>query len=350
VISEDSRAKEIMKRYGSVIGTVLALVIASLVPLFVHSPFYLDLFVTILVNAALGMTFVLMLRTGLVSLGVAAFWGVGAYASVVLVTKLHLSFWVSLPASALITAGVALILSYPLIRSPGFTFAILTAVIGMLFTVAVGNIPFLGGHSGVADIPPPDPIRIPFLPPLEFVSPVQHFYMALFLLVVVVLICRAFYSAWTGRAWTAIGLNYRLGESLGVNVFRYKTMAFVLASGIDGLMGSFCAHYQGFVVPDTYGMFTTIYIQVYTVLGGIGYPLLGPTVGAALMTFFPELFRTTRQMAPVFTGLLLVLLIMFLPKGLLSLLDWRSSVGELVARFWKATVSSVWMKNGAGKR
>jgi branched-chain amino acid transport system permease protein len=339
-----------MKRYGSLIGAIVTMGIASLIPLFVRSPFYLDLLITIVVNAILAMTFLMMLRTGLVSLGVAAFWGVGAYASVVLVTKLHLSFWLSLPASALITALVALILSYPLIRSPGFTFAILTAVIGMLFTIAVGNTSYLGGYSGIADIPHPDPIRIPFLPPIAFVSPTQDFYLALFLLVVVVLICTAFYSAWTGKAWTAIGVNFRLAESLGVDVFRYKVIAFVLASGIDGLVGSFCAHYQSFVVPDSYGMFATIYIQVYAVLGGIGHPVLGPVIGSALMTFFPELMRTTRQVAPILTGLLLVLLIMFLPKGLLSLFDWRTAVVERLTKLRKATVSSLLLKNGARKR
>lgn len=335
-----------MKRYRF-IGAILALVIASLIPLAVHSPFYLDLFTTIAVNAILGMTFLLMLRTGLVSLGVAAFWGIGAYASVVLAMKLHLSFWLSMPLAALITAAIALILSYPLIRSPGFTFAILTAVIGMLFGVAIGNIEYLGGHSGIPDIPHPGPIAVPFLPRIEFVSAAQYFYLALFLLVVVVLICTAFYSAWTGRAWTAIGLNYRLAESLGVDVFRHKVMAFVLASGIDGLVGSFCAHYQGFVAPDSYGMFSTIYIQVYAVLGGIDHPILGPVIGAGLMTFFPELMRGAAQVAPIFTGLLLVLLIMFLPKGLLNLFDWRRAVGE---RLRKAPASSLSTANGERKR
>jgi len=333
--------KQIITRHLRLIGLIVVIVIVALIPLFVHSPYYLDLLIMILVNAMLAMTFIMMLRTGLISLGIAAFWGVGSYSSTLLVMKLNLSFWLTLPASALITGVIALCLGFPLIKNAGFSFVILTAVIGMIFVVAVGNIPFLGGYSGIANIPPPDPIRILFLPPQEFVSKAQYFYLALFLFVVVVLICSAFYAAWTGRAWTAIGLNPRLAESLGINVFRYRLLAFVVASGIAGLVGSYYAHYQSFIMPNTYGLFATIYTQIYAILGGIGYATLGPVVGAAVMTFFPEFMRITREVSPIFTGALLILLIMFLPRGLLSLLDRRAVVTERIAKIAKALESSL---------
>lgn len=323
--------KQIITRHLRLMGLIVLIVIIALLPLFVHSPYYHDLLIMIIVNAILAMTFIMLLKTGLISLGIAAFWGIGAYSSTMLVMKLNLSFWLSLPASALIAGCIALCLGYPLIKNAGFSFVILTAVIGMILVVAIGNIPQLGGYNGIANIPPPDPIRIPLFPPIEFVSKIPFIYLALFLFVVAVLIASAFYSAWTGRAWTAIGLNPRLAESLGINVFGYRLLAFVVASALAGLIGSFYAHYQGFVVPSTYGLFATVYIHIYAILGGIGYAIMGPVLGSMVMTFFPELIRMTREVAPIFTGALLVLLIMFLPKGLLSLLDRRTVFAESVA-------------------
>jgi branched-chain amino acid transport system permease protein len=196
----------------------------------------------------------------------------------------------------------------------------------MLFNVVVGNTSYLGGHNGIPQIPPPNPIRIPFLPAIEFVSKVPLFYLALFLFVVIVLICTAFYSAWTGRAWTAIGLTPRLAESIGIDIFRYRLLSFVLASSIAGFIGSFYAHYQGFIIPSTFDMWVNIYIQIYAILGGLGYAIWGPLIGSAVMTFFPELIRGARELAPVFTGVLLILFVLFFPGGFLSLLEWRKAV------------------------
>jgi branched-chain amino acid transport system permease protein len=320
------------------IGSILALILAALIPLYVKSPYFMDLFIIIIVKTILAMTFIMMLRTGLINLGLSAFWGLGAYISVVLVMKLHLSFWLSLPASALITGVIALGFGYVLIGSgsTGFTFVILSSVIGMLFTVIVGSISGLGGYYGIPDIPPPNPIMIPFFPPIEFVSKGEFFYLALFLLVVVILISKAFYSAWTGRAWTAIGLNPRLAESIGVNVFQYKMLSFVVASAICGLIGSFYAHYAGYLIPGTFGIWENINVQIYAILGGIGYPTLGPLLGSLVMTLFPELMRIANILAPIITGAVLILLMLFLPEGLLGLFQWRSVVIEKVIKIGKA--------------
>jgi branched-chain amino acid transport system permease protein len=325
------------------IGFLAGVVFLALIPLFVSSPYYLDLFIMVLVNAMLSMTFLMMVRTGLISLGIAAFWGVGSYVSVVIATTWGVSFWVAIILATLITGALALVLGFVLVRNAGITFVVLTVVVGMLFPVVVGSISALGGHHGITDIPPPSPIRIPGFPALEFTSKIPFFYLALFLLVVVVLVINAFYSAWTGRAWTAIGLNYRLAESLGIDVFRYRLLSFVTASAIAGMTGSFYAHYAAFVAPDSYGIFATINFQVYALLGGIGYPILGPVIGAAIMTFIPEMVRVTQTAGPIISGVLLIALVMFLPRGLLSLFAPRKTAhGEphIMAKLTKMLASS----------
>jgi branched-chain amino acid transport system permease protein len=343
--------KQFFTRHSRLIGFIIGAIIYALLPSFVHSPYYLDLFIMVLLNAVLGMTFIMTLRTGLINLGIAPFWGIGAYISTVLSLNLHQSFWVCLPASALLTALFGLVIGYILMKSggTGFGFIMLSSVIGMLFVVTIGNIKFLGAYNGIQNIPPPDPIHIPFLPPIEFVSRVQFLYLALVIYVIIVLIANAFYAAWTGRAWTATGLNPRLAESLGVNIFRYKLLAFVVSCGILGLIGSFWAHYGGFVIPTTFGMWVNIYIQIYAILGGLGYATLGPLVGAGIMTFFPEMMRITKEVAPVFTGAVLVLLILFLPKGILSLLDRQSWLGERVIKIGKTLQSSLSTGRSTGK-
>ena len=290
----------------------MALIIAVFIPLIIHSPYYMDLIIITIVFAVLSITFLMMLRSGLVSLGMAAFWGLGAYASAVLTMKMNLSFWLSLPLSAAITGAIALGLGFILIGSGsgGFTFVILTSVVGMLFTVAVGNIEYLGGYSGISNIPAPDPIRIPFLPAMTFDSKVQYYYLVLVLLVVIILVCKALYKAWIGRAWTAIGLSPRLAESIGINIFRYKLLSFVIASAIAGLVGSFYAHYEGFVEPNSFNTWQNVYIQLYAILGGFQYAIIGPLLGSGVMKFVPEALRFIKEYASIVTGVILILLIL----------------------------------------
>ncbi len=285
-------------------------------------------------------------------MGIAAFWAMGAYSSTLLVTRLDLSFWLSLPAATLITAAIALCIGYLLVRNIGFSFVALTAIIGMLVPVIIGNVSALGGYQGIQNIPPPDPISIPFLPSIEFISKTPYYYLMLFLLLLVMLSFYGLYKAWAGRAWTAIGLNPDLAESLGVNIFRYRLLAFVVACAAAGLMGSFYAHYIGAISPTGFGVFKTIYVHVYAILGGLDFAILGPVVGSFLMTFFPEFLRITKEIEPIFTGLLLILLILFLRGGILSLAGLRAVAthpSQSMAKLGKAIKSLLPNRGRVGK-
>jgi len=302
------------------------------VPLVVESPYYMHLLIMVCMNAILAMTFILMLRAGMISLGIAAFWGVGAYVSALLAMKLGLSFWISLPLATIITGMVALAIGSVLVKNPGFGFTILTVVIGQIAELAFAHLPYLGGYQGIVSIPPVDPINIPLLFSIQFTSKSASYYLILILLLVVVLGYTAFYSAWTGRAWAAIALNPRLAESKGINTYRYRLLAFVVASAGAGLAGSFYAHYYGAIGPMTFGVFKTIYIQIYAILGGVGFPFLGPAIGAFIMIIVPEALRVAKEVEPIITGILLILLVLLLPEGLLSLLIRRRGAGKPLER------------------
>ncbi len=319
--------RRLLAGHGRLLGFIVLGLFFALVPLWVKSPYKIDLLIVVMINATLAMTFVMMLRTGLISLCIAAFWGIGAYASAMLVIRAHLSFWLSLPLSVLITGAFALVIGYIIIRNAGFTFIVMTTVIGMLFVVLVGNIPWLGAYNGVPGIPPPNTIDLGALGSTVFDDKVDFYYLALMLFTLIVLAVNAFYASWVGRAWTAIGLNPRLAQSMGINVFRYRLLSFVVACSIAGLVGSFYAHYQTFIIPTAFNLFPkTIYIQVYAVLGGVGYATLGPIVGSALLTFFPEFVSVAEEKSIIIVGAMVVLVVIFLPKGLLSLGEYAPGI------------------------
>jgi len=312
--------KTFLLGHRRLVGYLLLLVFVALIPLWVESPYYIDLVIMVMIYAALAMTFVMLLRTGLISLCIAAFWGIGAYSSAMLSLKAGLSFWACLPLSTIITAAAALIIGYVIIRNAGFTFIIMTTVIAMLFVTVVGNIQWLGAYNGVSSIPPPDTLDFGALGSVVFDSKVDYFYLGFILLIVIVVVVNAFYCSWAGRAWNAIGLNPRLAQSMGVNVFRYRLVSFVLGCAIAGLVGSFYAHYQTFIIPTAFNLFPkTIQIQVFAVLGGVGFATLGPIVGSALFVFFTELFSGYEQYSIIIVGAVVVLMVVFLPRGLLSL-------------------------------
>jgi branched-chain amino acid transport system permease protein len=314
------------------IGLVLLIGILCLVPLVVKSPYYMHLLIMVGMNAILAMTFILMLRTGMISLAIAAFWGVGAYVSALLAMKLDLSFWISLPLSTVITGLVALAIGFVLVKNPGFGFIIETVVIGEIAVLGFAHLPYFGGYQGIVSIPPIDPIHIPFLFSIQFTSKSGSYYLILFLFLLVAIGYSAFYSAWTGRAWLAIGLNPRLAESKGVNTYRYRLLAFVIGSAGAGLAGSFYAHYYGAIGPTTFNVFKTIYIHIYAILGGVGFPIIGPAIGAFIMIIVPETLRVAKEVEPIITGFLLILLVLFLPDGLLSLFIRRKGSGKPLER------------------
>lgn len=317
------RFNQINLRSSKFIGLVILAVILILVPVIVSSPYYIHILIMVGINTVLAMTFILLYRTGLITIAIAAFWGIGAYASALLATRLGLSFWLALPASTIITGIIAFLIGYLLVRKGGIAFVMESLVVAFVIQLVFSTFDVFGGHVGIYKIPRPDAIPLPFLAPIAFTSKVPYYYLMLFLVLLVVLAFSAFYAAWTGRAWRAIGLSPRLAESLGVNLFRYRLLAFVIASAAAGLMGSFFAHYYGSIVPSTFGPFKTIYVHVYAILGGVGFAISGPVIGSFIMTIVPEILRIAKEVEPIFTGLLVILLVMFLPNGLMGLLGWR---------------------------
>lgn len=310
-------------------GIIILALFLIVVPFIIRSPYYIHLLIMAGINSVLAMTFILMLRTGLITIAIAGFWGIGAYASTLLSTRLGLSFWLSLPASTIITGIFAFFIGYPLVTKGGMGFAILTLLFNFIIILVFGNFDFFGGYQGIYNIPRPSPIYLPFLGYLKFSTKVPYYYLMLILVLIVIFSFLGLYHSRIGRAWRAIGLSPRLAESMGVNLFRYRLGAFVISAATAGLMGSFFVHYYGSIIPSTFDPYKTLYIHIYAILGGVGFAFSGPIIGSLFMVIVPEILRIAKEAEPIFTGLLVVLLVMFLPDGLMGLITFFRG-GQLI--------------------
>ncbi len=252
------------------------------------------------INALLAVSLFVLLHCGQLSLGSAAYMGVGAYTSAVLTDTLAWPFPAVLAAGIGAAACCALALGLPVLRLRGVYLAIATlAFVGILQVVAL-NWPLTGEAEGLSVPRETDTWQI---------------YAAL--TVVCALLWRLERSA-LGRSFGAIREDEPAAQAMGVAASQVKLTAFVLSGAIAGLAGGLDAHLHFFISPANYGVGTAIDILTYTVVGGTG-SVAGSLAGAALMTALPEALRFLHDVRPIFNGLVLLLVIVLLPHGLLGL-------------------------------
>jgi branched-chain amino acid transport system permease protein len=302
-----------------IIGIAALIVVLALLPFVLTSSYHMHLIIMTCINVMLGLSFSLLYSAGMLSIAAGAFWGIGAYTSALLVMSLGLSFWVALPLSALIASLAALIVGTVITRTSGVAFLIQTLVLGMIVPEIFGNFEIFGGWAGLLGIPAPNPIG-----PIKFLRKIPFYYLAIILLLVNILVFKALYLSRVGRAWRAIRLNPNLAATLGINLYRYRQLAFMISSASAGLAGSLYAHYFQSLEPGMFGAFKGINVQIFSILGGLNFYILGPVIGSAIMTFVPELLRVSKEIEPILTGALLIFLVIFLPGGILS-------VGKLIS-------------------
>lgn len=295
-------------------------ILAAAFPFIIDNPYLLHLVILVFLNAALGIGFSLIYSSGLITLGAAAFWGIGAYASGLLVMKLGLSFWLAMPVAMVISGIVSICIGYLIVRYVGAGFVVFTLLSCLLIQKIFGYIVVFGGWGGITGIPAPNPIHVPFLGSINFSSKIPYYYLSLFLLVIIVIVLNGLYSSRIGRAWKAIRSSPELAESLGINANRYRLAAFSLASAFAGLFGSFYAHYNMTISPLTFDVLKSVHIQIYAILGGLEFYIFGPFIGSAIFTLLPEFLRVSDVVEPYVTGLTLILLVVFLPNGIAGLL------------------------------
>ena len=296
---------------------VAALVVAlAFLPVAVHSDYLLNLcdLAGIYAIAVMGLG-ILLGFAGQMSLGQAAFFGIGAYASGWLTTQLGWPVWPAMLGAVLLSALVGLAVGYPCLRLSGHYLALATIGFGIITQLVLINWKSVtNGSDGMTGIPAPQ------IGPWTLDSYGSYFYLVL----AMVLLCA--YVAWrikttrVGRALEAIRENELAARATGIDATRYKVTAFVIAGAYAGLAGSLLAHSIKFISPDSYSFDQSVVFLVMLILGGSS-SIGGAILGAVLLTFLPEVLRPLKNSYIMVYGAAVVVMIIFMPKGLMGLLE-----------------------------
>ena len=260
---------------------------------------YQSLIYALGINGLLALSMYVVLAIGQLSLGQAAFMGLGAYSSTLLTLQLKLPFALVLPASAVVPVLFALAIGLPTLRLAGVYLAIATIGLGEVLRAAYLNIDALGGALGLSGIPESAGLAS-----------------------IYGLLAAATLALWLvgrsriGRAMEAMREDETAAQVIGIPVRRYKMGALLASAALAGLAGCLSAHVSSFIGPNEYGFDTAVTILSYALLGGIGSPL-APVLGAAVLTLLPEILRPISDVRLVVNGVIIVIAVLFLPQGLL---------------------------------
>jgi branched-chain amino acid transport system permease protein len=278
-----------------------------------------EILVLLTINVLLVASYRLLTLTGEWSLAHAVIMGVGAYGSALATKRLGLPVPLSMLVGASAAGLLAFLLSFPLLRMKGFYFLIGSFAAGEIIRLIWkwSELTFLfGGPKGIKLIPPfPDFLSI------DFYEPVNYYYLCLVVVAISLVILYRIERSRIGLTFHAIHWQDKLAQSVGVDTFRYRMLAFVISSFFAGLAGALYAHYVGTVNPNRFGVEEMVYILIWAIVGGTA-TFYGPILGVVALTVLNEVVLRALdvdQMRPMFYGAILIVSILFLPNGLESL-------------------------------
>ncbi len=305
-------------KWGGLAAVVITL---FLIPVFIKSPYWMLVLTLMWIHIIAAESFRYIVTVGEYSFAHVPLMGMGGYASALLVMNLGLSFWLAFPLAILITALISLLIYYPCLRTTGTFFFFASFAFGEVMRLSWVKFrnPF-GGVGGLSDIPRPEAIHIPGLPTMEFtiVSHTSYYYLILVFMLFSLLIMYLLERSRLGTIAAAIKESKVLASFVGIRVWRYEMIIFVIASAFAALGGSLYAHYMTLLVPIEFYWGLGIYVAIWAVVGGTGH-FAGPIVGTVIFGLTRELLRPFPQIVPLIYGLILAATLAFLPEGLISL-------------------------------
>ncbi|OJX04710.1 MAG: branched-chain amino acid ABC transporter permease [Burkholderiales bacterium 70-64] len=279
----------------------------------------MDYYLSVATFAALNVVLALGLNMisgfcGQVSLGHAAFYGLGAYAAA-LCSVAGMPFVLSVLVGVVVAGAFGVVVGFAALRVRDDFLAIVTMGVGFLFLGVVRKQAWLGAEMGIARIPSP-------------MGKGGYALMAIGAAIALVLLSLHVRRSWMGRAFDAVAQDEDAARTIGVDVAGYKTVAFLLGTASAGLAGAIYAHMTQLIVPDAFNFIQSITILAMVVVGGIG-STLGVVLGAVLLTVMPELFRFINDYKLLVYGALLLLVMRFSPEGFAGL--YRRVTGRRLA-------------------
>ena len=272
-------------------------------------PYFLNVLTnaSILSLASLGVW--VTFSIGRINIAQGAFAMIGGYTTAILSTRYGVSFWLCLPLSALAAAAIATLIGIPILRLRGVYFAMITLSLTEAVRLAFLNGgEFTQGASGIVNIPRPAGIN----------SPVAFYELAAILLLLGLLAVWRLSASRLGWVFRSLRQNEDLASSIGIDVARYRVIAFAFSGALGGIAGAFFAAFHQNIYPATYTVTDSVNFMLYCFLGGLDY-VMGPVIGAFLLVISFELLAGLQQYQALLYGILMICVILWLPNGILSL-------------------------------
>jgi len=300
----------------------MALVAAVAAPLVLQNPSHQNLLVLTGINVILVASLDMLVGlSGLISLGHAAFWGIGAYTSALLVMRAGVPFPAAFLAAGLAAGSAGVFIGYPSLRLRGHYFALATFIFGIIVNLLLTSLVELTrGPMGLPGIPFAT-VWVPGVGSLvlnTFRDKAAYYYIVLAIVVATLWLRSRIMGSRMGRALVAVREDEDLGQALGIDTHRYKVGVFALSTAWAGLAGSLYAHYTTFLAPEIFDFVSSFELFVMNVVGGAG-TAAGPVVGPLLLTVVRDALRAVHPvLAGVLFGVFLIFTIAFLPQGLVG--------------------------------
>lgn len=302
---------------------VLGVYLIVLPALLVEKFYYLGILTTASVLSVIAAGVWLTFYIGRINIGQGAFALIGGYAGALLMTRLGLSFWLALPLAGIITAAIAIVIGFPILRLRGVYFAMITLSLTETARLATQSLASItGGAKGVINIPLPGAVTIfgfTLIPDFSTVSShLAFYYLAAVLTILTFAGMYRLVNSRIGWLFRSLQQNEELASSIGVNIARLRVIAFAISSFLAGIGGAFFVAMQQSVYPNTFQVQDSVYFMLYCFLGGLGY-VFGPIVGTFVLFLSFELLQRLNEYQPLVYSILMIGLMLWLPNGILSL-------------------------------
>ena len=303
-----------MNNVPRIVLAIALLAIAALPPFLKSYGVYLMTLLCVYLMAVFGLNLIVG-YAGQMSIGQAAFYWIGAYVAGLLMTKMGISFWIVLPLAALTCFVIGLALGFPALRVQHHYLAFATLGFNVLVFLIMRNEEALtGGTFGIANIPRPTLFGLSLDGSLAFF---YFSYVSVILLALV--LWWLLHSPW-GRAFAALRDNPIRAESTGVNITAYTLLAFAIGAACAGIGGVYLAALVNFIEPGQFHLSVSLLMLLAVIVGGSGR-FFGPVLGSVIVVLLPEWLRFLQDWYLAIFGFAVIVLMVFLPGGLLSVAD-----------------------------
>jgi branched-chain amino acid transport system permease protein len=311
-------------------ATKIAILAAfAFVPLVQLNGYWLHIYGVALINVILALGLQLLIgMSGLLSLGQAAFYGIGAYASAVLTLKFGVPFLIAFVLAGA-AGAVSSLLLIPIVKLRGSSLAVATLGFNILIYLVLLNEDWAtGGSFGLMNVPAPR------LAEFEFASERSMYYLCLGAAAMVYLAIERLVESRFGRALKAMSEDEDAARSCGISINRYKSKCFLIAAFTAGLAGSLYAHHARYLSPNDFTFTKSIEILIMVVAGGLG-SLPGAVAGAIMVVLLPEYLRSSGELRLIIFGALVVVLMGFSRGGIAGLAEYLFKRLPVIGAAWR---------------